>query len=179
MTAEDIEMVERQIEGAKAEMMKSQEALSEKEKKSSYNLWPTGTPFEVDNPTYVQVKKKDSLVSQLLCKRYDGKLRDGNVKRVYVHNLKSTGLKDDELNMLTNFSDFMGDGTRILSQNMDFTAFKKWELGAYPILIEKRSGNVLCSSFLLQEIYRKKRKDAFFTIPLEYVVIDNPMGRIY
>ena len=179
MTAEDIEMVERQIKGAKEEMIKSQEALTDKEKNSAYNLWPTGTPFDVDNPTYIQVKKKDSLVSQLMCKRYDGKLKDGKVKRVYIHNLKSTGLKDDELSILTAFSDFMGDGVRILAQNMEFTSFKKWDVGGYPILIETRSEEVLCSQLLLKEIYRQKRKDDFFTIPVYYGVIDNPMGRTY
>ena len=77
---------------------------------------------------------------------------------------------------MTLFSDFMGDGVSLLTGNMDFTSFKKWDFGAYPILIENRAGDVLCTSLLLQEIYRQKRKDDFFVIPNGFGLIDNPVG---
>jgi hypothetical protein len=98
------------------------------------------------------------------------------VKRVFANNLKSTGLKDDQLAILTSFSDFIGEGTRILAGNMDFLSFKKWDFGAYPILIENRGGKVLCSSLLLKEIFKQKRNDDFFVIPNGYNLIDNPVG---
>ncbi|HAW51992.1 MAG TPA: hypothetical protein DCX54_06635 [Flavobacteriales bacterium] len=176
MTAEDIKLLEDQIKTAGEEMIRSQQNMSDQDKKSMEVLWANGNPFELDEPVYVQVKKKDSLVSQLMCKRYDGQLKNGTVKRAYTNNLKSTGFKDDQLAILNSFCDFMGDGTRVLAGNMDFVSFRKWDIGAYPILVENRAGKVLCSSLLLQEIYHMNRKDEFFVIPNGFGVIDNPVG---
>ena len=179
MTNDDIKLLEDQIEIARQEMIRSQQGLSDQDKKAVQSIWPNGNPFETENTTYEPVKKKDSLVSQLMCKRFDGQLPNGSVKRVYVHNLKSTGLKDDQLAILTSFGDFMGYGSQMLAGNLDFVSFKKWDIGGYPILIEKRGGDVVCTSLLLNEIYTKKRKDDFFVIPNGYGIIDNPVGTGY
>jgi len=139
-------------------------------------IWPDGNPFMFEDPEYEVVNKKDSLISQLICDKYSGNLNNGNIQMLFVNNLKTTGIKDDELQILNNFSVFMGKGVKALSGNMDFANIYKKDVGGYPILIETFGGNMLCNMYWLKFIYRKKLDNKIFEIPLAYGKFENPLG---
>ena len=139
-------------------------------------LWPDGNPFMFEDPEYTLVNKKDSLVSQLLCDKYVGRLKGGMMQYFYSNTLKTTGIKDDELEILKEFSEFMGKGVKALSGNMDFANIYKKEVGAYPILTENFSGDELCNIFWMKSIYRFNLSNALFEVPISYGKFDNPLG---
>ena len=101
---------------------------------------------------------------------------DGTEKIVFKNNLKTTKILDEELSILTDFTSFLGEGTKLLAGSLDFTAFIKGSDKAYPILIENRSGNRICNKLQVMSISRQKTKDELYKVPIDYVKLDNPLG---
>ncbi|MEQ9064409.1 MAG: hypothetical protein RIE58_09550 [Vicingaceae bacterium] len=176
MNKEDIENYDSQIKGAAEEMRLRLEKLSERERKENMELFPAGSPFLLNDIHYQGVKKKDSLISQLICKRYDAVLEDGSRRRAYLNSFKGTGINESDLGILRQFSDFMGKGSKVMSASLDFSSFYKWDEGGYPVLVETWKGDELCNTLWMSMLRRGSKKDKFFTIPIEYAKMNNPMG---
>ena len=176
MTGEMMKTYNREVEKQAEEFIQSLEKMDEKTREQTKVMWPTGNPFAFEYPEYELKKKEDSLVSQLLCKKYYGVMTNGNEQYVYLNNLKYTGMKKTELQILTDFMEFMGSGVKAMSGNLDFTAIHFREEGGMPILIENKNGDNLCSYFWVKHINRMNLEDSEFQIPITYSKINNPLG---
>jgi hypothetical protein len=158
------------------EFAKSLSEMNENTREQMEMVWPDGNPFMFEDPPYKLIAKKDSLVSQLMCDKYLGEFSNGNRQFLFTSNLKTTGIKEDELEILNAFAQFMGKGVKAISGNMDFTAIRKKENG-YPVLMENYSGKSLCNTYWVFQIYRDKLDNKLFQIPLAYGKFENPLGR--
>ncbi len=176
MTGDEMRQLEAMVIQQSDEFKRSLDLLDSSARAEKLSIWPGGDPFLFADPEYKLVNKKDSLISQLLCDRYEGINQNGNLSVFYSNSLKTTGLKESELNILKQFSDFMGKGVKALSGSMDFSNIYKKDVGDFPILIENYSGSSLCNHLWLKFIYRDNLPNSFFEIPIQFGKMDNPLG---
>jgi len=176
MSKTDMEVVNSEIKKAEEEIKRKIEAEKAAGNDASSIIWSDGHPLQSDNLEYLAMKKQDSLISLLMCKKYQAMRKDGGQNIMFLNNLKSTGVKDEELQILNLFAEFMGKGTSVLAGSMDFTAFRKRDQNAYPILIENKKNKEVCNQLLLKIMYRDVTKDELFKVPVNFGKLENPLG---
>ena len=177
MDEDDMSMYDQKVRGAASEYEFKRNQMSEEEKERSPDVFSGSNPLLAENEVYTYRKHMDSLVSQLMCRRYDARLSDGRLKKVYLNNFKSMKIDDASLSILQEFHDFMGVGSQVMAGSLDFTAFRKWDQGGYPVLVETWSASMLCNTLWMTSISREKKKDDFFKVPYSFSRIDNASGR--
>lgn len=175
MNKEHVTMLENEIKVKSDEFEATYEAMDEASKEQTKMLWPAGNPFKFEKPEYNLVNKKDSLVSQLLCDKYSAEISNGNMQHIFFNNLKSMDIKSDELKVLESFNQFLGNGVKAISGNMDFSAIRFRDEGL-PILFENFYGKNLCNQYWVKQIFRAKFDNQEFEIPVHYGKYENPLG---
>lgn len=177
MDRQEMRVLDEQVIKEAEEFKKAFDAMDSASQLQTSMLWPDGNPFMFDDPDYEFLGKKDTLISQMFCSKYHGKLNNGNDQYVYINDFKRLGLKREELEILNTFNEFMGLGVKALSGNMDFAnIYFKENLKGYPVLIQNWFGDTVCNYYWLQFIYRDKVDNQFFEIPLPYGKFENPLG---
>lgn len=169
-------MLDDTVKKKSEEFQRTFEAMDEASKEQTKMLWPDGNPYQFEEPVFGLLGKKDTLISQLLCDKYFADISNGNKQHMYINNLKTTGIKLEELEVLSRFNDFLGKGVKIISGNLDFSAIYKREQDGIPILFENFYGRDVCSYYHVKFIYRKKLNDDEFIIPMAYGKYENPLG---
>lgn len=178
MTREEMDSLEWKVRQESAAFDSAMARLSGKDREATLAAWPDGNPFVFEEAQYSLVKKKDSLINNLLCDKYSGGLNKDNLKITFLNNLKTTGITFDEIAILSEFSQFMGKGVKALSGNMDFCSVRKLEAGGLPILTQNFKGDILCSRFEIVRIWRAKTGNSRYQIPVSYSRFENPLGRL-
>lgn len=169
-------MLEDTVKSKSEEFQRTFEAMDEASKEQTKMLWPDGNPYIFEEPNFSLVGKKDTLISQLLCDKYFADISNGNKQNMYINNLKTTGIKLEELEVLMQFNEFLGRGVKIISGSLDFSAIYEREQGGIPILFENFYGRDICSYYHVKFIYRKKLNNDEFIIPIAYGKYENPLG---
>ena len=177
MNSSELKFLEEEVAKQSDDFQKSIADRDSVGREQTMMIWPDGNPFAFEDPEYTLIKKKDSLISQLMCDKYEGNRNGRTVQLMFVNNFKTMGIKDDELQILQEFSVFMGKGFKALSGNMDVTNLYKKDVSGYPILIENVNRGVLCNTYKIKNIYRMLLDNKLFEIPLAYGKFENPLGK--